>query len=109
MERTLFTSDHALFRDIFRHFVEKEIAPFNEEWERAGLVPRELWLKAGGQGFLGYNVPEEYGGVGLDDYCYSAIMVEELVRVGAMSVNIGIGLHNDIIIPYLLDYATSSQ
>ena len=109
MQRTLFTEEHELFRDTFRHFVEKEIAPYNEQWESNGIVDRELWLKAGAQGFLGYNVPEEYGGAGVDDYCYSVIIAEETARVGAMSVGSGVGLHNDIVIPYILAYATPEQ
>jgi alkylation response protein AidB-like acyl-CoA dehydrogenase len=109
MQRTLFNEEHELFRDTFRHFVEKEIAPYNEQWENKGIIDRELWLKAGAQGFLGYNVPEEYGGADADDYCYSAIISEETARVGAMSVGSGIGLHNDIVIPYILAYATPAQ
>jgi alkylation response protein AidB-like acyl-CoA dehydrogenase len=109
MQRTLFTEEHEMFRDSFRHFVEKEVVPYNDQWEKEGLVSREMWLKAGQQGFLGYNVPEEYGGAGVDDYRYSAIIAEELARVGAMSVATGIGLHNDIALPYLLAHTTEEQ
>ncbi|HEU5381162.1 MAG TPA: acyl-CoA dehydrogenase family protein [Ktedonobacteraceae bacterium] len=109
MERTLFTEEHKLFRDTFRHFVEKEMVPYNEQWEKDGIVARELWLKAGQQGFLGMNVPEEYGGLGVDDYRYSAIISEETVRAGTTSAGAGIGLHNDIVIPYILAYATPEQ
>ena len=109
MERTIFTAEHELFRDSYRHFVEKEIVPYNAQWEKDGIVSRELWLKAGEQGFLGLNVPEEYGGAGVDDYCYSAIMTEQVVRAGVTSAGGGIGLHNDIIIPYILAYATPEQ
>lgn len=109
MQRTLFAEEHRLFRDSFRHFVEKEIVPYNDQWEKDGIVSRDLWLKAGAQGFLGLNVPEEYGGAGVDDYRYSAIISEESIRAGAMSAGLGIGLHNDIVIPYLLAYATPEQ
>jgi alkylation response protein AidB-like acyl-CoA dehydrogenase len=109
MQRTLFTEEHEMFRDSFRHFVEKEIVPYNDQWEKEGLVSREMWVKAGQQGFLGYNVPEAYGGAGVDDYRYSAIIAEELARVGAMSIASGIGLHNDIVLPYLLAYTTEEQ
>lgn len=109
MKRTLFTEEHHLFRDTFRHFVEKEIVPYNEQWEKDGIVSRELWLKAGQQGFLGLNVPEEYGGAGVEDFSYSAIIAEETARVGAISVGAGIGLHNDITIPYFLAYANDEQ
>ena len=90
MERTIFTEEHHMFRDSFRHFVEKEIVPYNEQWEKDGIVSRDLWLKAGYQGFLGLNVPEEYGGAGVDDFGYSAIIAEETTRVGAASAGAGI-------------------
>ncbi len=109
MERTLFTEEHHMFRDTFRHFVEKEIVPYYEQWEKDGIVSRELWLKAGEQGFLGLNVPEVYGGAGVDDFGYSAIIAEETTRAGATSVGAGIGLHNDIVIPYFLAYANEEQ
>lgn len=109
MQRTLFTEEHTLFRDTFRHFVEKEMVPYNEQWEKDGLVSRELWLKAGEQGFLGLCVPEEYGGAGVDDFVYSAIIAEETARVGVSSAGMGMGLHNDIVLPYLLAYGTEEQ
>lgn len=109
MQRTLFTEEHEMFRSSFRHFVEKEVVPYNDQWEKEGLVSREMWLKAGQQGFLGYNVPEEYGGAGVDDYRYSTIIAEELAHIGAMSVATGIGLHNDIVLPYLLAHTSEEQ
>jgi alkylation response protein AidB-like acyl-CoA dehydrogenase len=107
LKRTLFEDEHMMFRDAFRRFVEKEIVPHHEAWEKAGIVPRELWLKAGENGFLGMNVPEEYGGGGVDDFRYNAIISEELVRVGASGP--GFSLHNDISIPYILHYGTEAQ
>jgi alkylation response protein AidB-like acyl-CoA dehydrogenase len=109
MKRTLFTEDHKLFRDSYRHFIEKEIAPFYAQWEKEGHVSRELWLKAGQQGFLGMQVPEEYGGAGVDDYRYSVVIMEESTRAGVTSACGGMGLHNDIVIPYILAYATPEQ
>ncbi len=109
MERTIFTEEHHMFRDAFRHFVEKEIVPYNEQWEKDGIVSRELWLKAGEQGFLGLNVPEAYGGAGVDDFGYSAIIAEETIRVCATSAGAGIGLHNDIVLPYFLAFANEEQ
>jgi alkylation response protein AidB-like acyl-CoA dehydrogenase len=109
MQRTLFMEEHKLFRDSYRHFVEKEIVPHYAQWEKDGHVSRELWLKAGEQGFLGLNVPEEYGGAGVDDYRYSVIMMEEIARARVASAGGGMGLHNDIVIPYLLAYATPEQ
>ncbi len=109
MQRTLFTEEHILFRDTFRHFVEREIVPYNQQWEKDGIVSRELWLKAGEQGFLGLAVPEEYGGVGVDDFIYSMIIAEETARVYASSAGAGIGLHNDIVLPYFMAYANEEQ
>src|SRR3984893_3890938 len=109
MKRTIFTEEHTLFRDAFRHFVEKEMVPYNEQWEKDGVVSRELWLKAGQQGFLGMSVPEEYGGAGADDFRYSAIIAEEIVRAGVASAGQGMGLHNDITLPYFMAYANEEQ
>ena len=109
MKRTIFTEEHLLFRDAFRHFVEKEMAPHNEQWEKDGEISRELWLKAGQQGFLGMSVPEEYGGAGADDFRYSAIIAEETGRAGVSSAGQGMGLHNDIVLPYFLAYANEEQ
>lgn len=107
LKREIFEKDHQMFRDSFRKFVEREIVPHHEEWEKQKLVPREVWLKAGENGFLGFNVPEEYGGMGVHDFRYNAIITEELVRVGASGP--GFSLHNDICIPYILHYGTEEQ
>lgn len=107
LSRTIFEDEHKMFRDAFRRFVEKEIAPHHEQWEKDGIVPRELWRKAGENGFLGMNVPEEYGGGGVTDFRYNAIVTEELVRVGASGP--GFSLHNDICIPYILHYGTDAM
>ena len=98
-----------MFRDSFRHFVETEMVPYNEQWEKDGIVSRDLWLRAGQQGFLGINVPVEYGGSDIDDFAYSAIISEETTRVGTTSAGAGIGLHNDIVLPYFLAFATEEQ
>ncbi|MBZ0284663.1 MAG: acyl-CoA dehydrogenase family protein [Anaerolineae bacterium] len=107
MKRAIFEKDHDMFRDAFRRFVDKEIAPHHEQWEKDGIVPRDVWLKAGANGFLGTDVPENFGGGGIKDYRYNMIVVEELVRAGASGV--GFPLHNDITIPYLLHFATEEQ
>lgn len=109
MQRTLFLEEHRLFRDSYRHFVEKEIVPHYAQWEKDGHVARDLWLKAGQQGFLGINVPEELGGSGIDDYRYSTIMMEEVARACVGSAGGGMGLHNDIVIPYILTYGNAEQ
>jgi len=109
MKRTIFSEAHQTFRDSFHKFVEKEIVPYHEQWEKDGIVSRELWLKAGQQGFLGLNVPEEFGGAGLEDYRYSVILSEETVRANTTSICISFSLHNDIVIPYILNYGTDEQ
>lgn len=107
MKRTIFDDEHNMFRDAVRRFVQNEIAPHHEQWEEDGIVPRELWLKAGELGFLCMDVPEEYGGVSITDFRYNAIVTEELTRAGASGV--GFGLHNDVNMPYFLNYATEAQ
>ncbi|MDQ7026417.1 MAG: acyl-CoA dehydrogenase family protein [Anaerolineae bacterium] len=107
MERTIFEEEHKMFRSSFRKFAEQEVAPHHEKWEKEGIVPRELWEKAGQYGFLGMDVPEEYGGGGIKDFRYNAIVGEELIRVGASGV--GFGLHSDIVIPYILAYGSDEQ
>ena len=109
MRRTLLTEEHKLFRDSFRHFVEKEMVPYIEQWEKDGIVSRDLWLKAGEQGFLGISVPEAYGGAGIDDFTYNSIMAEEFTRANVTSAGAGFGLHNDVVLPYFLNYASEEQ
>ena len=107
MERTIFNDEHKMFRDAFRRFVEKEITPYHEQWEKDGMVSREVWLKAGENGFLGMDVPEEYGGSATNDFRFNTIMNEELIRAGA--TGIGFSLHTDIVIPYILHHCNEEQ
>ena len=81
ISRTLFTLEHESFRDSFKRFMEKEIAPFHEAWEEQGYVDREVWGKAGVNGFLCMTLPEVYGGAGADKL-YSVVQMEELGRAG---------------------------
>ena len=106
IERTLFKSDHESFRDSFRRFVDKEIAPFHAAWEDQGYVDREVWRKAGANGFLCMTMPEEYGGAGADKL-FSVAQMEELARAGASGI--GYGLHSEIVAPYILHYGTEAQ
>lgn len=106
IERTLFTPDHEAFRDAFRRFVDKEVAPFHDQWEEDGCVDRALWNKAGANGYLCPTMPEEYGGAGVDKL-YSVIQMEELARGGFTGV--GFGLHSEIVAPYILHYGTEEQ
>jgi alkylation response protein AidB-like acyl-CoA dehydrogenase len=107
MNRTLFDEEQLMFREAFRRFVAQKILPFHGQWEQAGIVPREIWLQAGELGFLGMDVPEDYGGGGSVDFRYNAIVTEELTRAGASGV--GFGLQNDVAVPYFLQYADEAQ
>ena len=106
-QRTLFEPEHDLFRESFRSFLDRHVAPHHEQWERDKIVDRGVWLEAGKQGFLGMAVPEEYGGGGNPDFRYNTIVTEE-VTAGRFS-GIGFGLHNDVVAPYLLRLATEEQ
>lgn len=104
--RRVFREDHNMFRDQARRFVEREIVPYLHEWEKAGIVPRELWLKAGETGLLCATVPEEYGGSG-GDFGHSAVMIEELARANATAV--GFTTHSEIVTPYIVAYGSEAQ
>ncbi|HYF19187.1 MAG TPA: acyl-CoA dehydrogenase family protein [Ramlibacter sp.] len=104
--RTIFSPDHEAFRDTVRRFVAEHVVPHHAEWEKEGQVPRSLWRKAGELGLLCCNVPEEYGGLG-GDFLHSAILIEEMARVGATGPTFY--LHSDIVAPYLVDFGTEEQ
>ncbi len=106
ISRTLFTSDHEAFRDSFRRFIDKEIAPHHAAWEDQGYVDRKVWNKAGENGFLCMTMPEEFGGAGADKL-YSVVQIEEINRAGF--TGIGYSLHSEIVAPYLLHYGTPEQ
>jgi acyl-CoA dehydrogenase len=106
IERTLFGEEHDQWRETVRRFIEKEIVPFHDQWEKDGVVPRDLWLKAGAQGMLCCTVPEEYGGLGLD-YLFDVILFEELWKVGASAP--GFLIHTDLVATYLLSHGTPEQ
>lgn len=106
IERNLFREEHHIFRESARRFVEREIVPFHAKWEEDGIVPRELWLKAGAEGLLCCTVPEAYGGMGLD-YLFDVIVFEELWRSGASGP--GFLIHTDLVATYLLSFGTEDQ
>ncbi|GAB3654326.1 acyl-CoA dehydrogenase family protein [Streptomyces sparsus] len=107
MRRQIYTDDHEAFRQSVRAFLAKEVVPYHEQWERDGIVSRDAWLAAGRQGLLGLAVPESLGGGGNDDFRYSAVLMEEFTRAGASGM--AVGLHNDIVGPYLLALSTEEQ
>ena len=106
IERNIFSEEHEMWRESVRKFVEREIVPHHERWEKEGIVPRELWLKAGEAGMLCCTVPEEYGGLGLD-YLFDAVVYEELWRVGASGP--GFLIHTDLVATYILSFGTDEQ
>ena len=109
MDRTIFESEHELFRESFRAFVAKEIKPNFEQWEKAGIVDRSLFRLAGDSGFLCMDAPEEYGGGGVKDFRYNQIISEEIQYAGVVGSGSGITLHNDICLPYYLNLADDEQ
>ena len=109
MRRTIFTDEHNMFRDSFRQFVAREITPNIDQWERDGIVPRELFAAAGAAGFLGTDVPESHGGGGVEDFRYNLIIGEEVQAAGAGGAGLGITLHNDVCLPYFLSLCTPEQ
>jgi alkylation response protein AidB-like acyl-CoA dehydrogenase len=105
MRRTVFEADHELFRESVREFVERTLLPLDEDIRNERMLRREVWLEAGRQGFLGMQVPEEYGGQGAGDFRFNAVIGEELARV-AVAYNSIVSIHIDICAPYLLELAT---
>lgn len=100
----MFNDEHTMFRQSVGDFIAQEIVPHNAEWEKNHMVSRESWEKLGANGFLCMQVPEEYGGLGIDDFRYNVIFTEELSRAGVAGPAVGYPLHNDIVLPYILDF-----
>ena len=105
IERTVYREDHEQFREQVRRFFDKEVTPFHAEWERAGIVPKEVWRKAGREGLLNTMLPEPYGGGG--DFGHAAVLIEEVGRSGASGL--GFPLHSDIVAPYIHTYGSAAQ
>lgn len=108
LHRSLFTDEHELFRQSVRDFIAGEITPYNAQWEKQKMVSREVWQKLGESGFLGIQAPESLGGLNIKDYRYNAILIEELGLSGCSAPAVGFPLHSDIVMPYILHYATES-
>ncbi|BAH50784.1 acyl-CoA dehydrogenase [Rhodococcus opacus B4] len=107
MKRTIFEPEHEQFREAVRAFLIKEAVPHSDEWEEAGMVDRDFWRRAAAQGLVGFAAPEEFGGGGLRDFRFNAVLNEEVVRTG--TVGDGFSLTNDIVLPYFLDIADEAQ
>ncbi|MDR7074040.1 acyl-CoA dehydrogenase family protein [Fictibacillus barbaricus] len=106
MKRSFLNEEHEMFRKALRKFLEKEAYPFYEQWEKDRMIPRSFWKKMGSQGFLCPDLDEKYGGSAVD-WGFSAVINEELERVGSGLV--GVGLHSDIVVPYISAYGTEEQ
>lgn len=106
LKHSYLKEEHEIFRKSFRKFLDKEAYPYYEQWEEDRIVPRSFWRKMGEQGYLCPDLPEKYGGSGVD-WGFSVIINEELERVGSGLV--GIGLHNDIVVPYITAYGSEEQ
>jgi alkylation response protein AidB-like acyl-CoA dehydrogenase len=105
-KRELFNEDHEAFRSMVRRFIEKEIAPYHAAWEQSGVVPRELWLKAGAAGMLCCTVPEQYGGAGAD-YLFDVVVFEEMARSGFTGP--GFMIHCDLVATYIASFGSEAQ
>ncbi len=106
LSRGLFDTEHQMFRDTVRRFIDSEVVPHHQAWEEQGQVSRELWLKAGQAGLLCCNVPETYGGPGAD-WVYNVIVTEELARAGMTGP--GFAVHTDMVASYILAFGTEEQ
>jgi acyl-CoA dehydrogenase len=106
MERTVFEEDHELFRDVAREFNERAVAPHYADWDRQHMMDRSLWTAAGEQGLLGLAVPEEFGGAGMPDYRFRAVLDEEFARSNHLAVGLAFHLHDDLVLPHLLAHGS---
>jgi alkylation response protein AidB-like acyl-CoA dehydrogenase len=109
MRRDFYTEDHELYRDSIRSYVENQVVPSYAEWSHAGIVPREVFTQLGELGALGFGVPEEFGGSGVDDFRFNLILAEEAARAHVAPALLGPGLVVDIVIPYLVSMGTDEQ
>jgi alkylation response protein AidB-like acyl-CoA dehydrogenase len=109
MQRKHFDEEHVAFADAFRAFADKVIVPNYLDWEKAGISPREIFLEAGRSGFLGMQVPEEFGGGGVDDFRFNQALDEQVALAGITGSGLGITLHNDTCLPYFLSFCNDEQ
>lgn len=106
--RNLYTEEQELFRESLTDLVNQVIVPHHAKWEEDKMVSRESWQALGEAGFLGMQVPEEYGGLGITDFRYNALFTEVMGHTGCGGPAVGYPLHSDIVLPYVLHYATET-
>lgn len=109
MERGHYGDDHRAFAELARGFVRKEVAPHYLEFEDAGIVPRQVFARAGELGLLGFAVPQSHGGLGVSDFRFNQILIEEFMEGDCAGVGLNFALHNDICTPYLVNLTTEEQ
>ena len=109
MQRSIYSGDHEQFRSSFRQFLEREAVPHRERWERDGIVDRNVFVRAGEHGFLAIDAPERFGGGGVADFRFNAVIAEEIQQAGMNAMGLGLTLHNDICLPYFLTLANEEQ
>ncbi|MCW2752653.1 MAG: acyl-CoA dehydrogenase, partial [Marmoricola sp.] len=108
MERTIYDDDHEAFRSSVKEFLDREVLPDVEGYAEAHAIPRDFWLSAGKQGFLGLEIPEEFGGSEAGDYRFNAVLTEEMAKVN-MALASCVGIHADIVAPYLVHLTNDEQ
>ncbi|WP_372790730.1 acyl-CoA dehydrogenase family protein [Paraconexibacter sp.] len=107
--RAIFEDEHEDFRESVRRWITNEVAPHFDQWEKDGIVPREIFAAAGANGFIGTQIPEEFGGAGVDDFRFNVVLGEECFREGLGGFGVGLTLHNDVCLPYFLEYCNDEQ
>jgi acyl-CoA dehydrogenase len=106
--RTIYNDEHLMFKQAVQEYVNLHVVPNHPAWEKAKMMPREAWTGAGAMGFLAVNVPEAYGGLGINDFRYNAILAEVFGHAGMIGPGIGFQVHSDIVLPYFLHYASET-
>jgi len=108
VQRSIYDEDHEAFRASVREYLDRHVTPHVEDFIEARAMPREIWVEAGKQGFLGLEIPVEYGGSAAGDYRFNAVLAEELATV-SMAMSSCFGIHFDVVAPYLVELTTPQQ
>ena len=109
MPRSVFGQEHADLRESFGRYLDAEIVPNYEAWESEGRIPREVLRRAGELGFLGFSIPEEFGGAGIDDFRFNAVINEEAARRGLAAFALAVTMQNDVALPYFTELCDDEQ